>query len=675
MKKTLRFTLLLCLVVALMATVSACFEPFEQIPEATTPAQTTPDSTTPEVTTPEVTTPEVTTPEVTTPVEEPDPNQPEGSVLVDSIGGKTVVELLEKFVEDFATAKTYDFTVSHEYTGFGVTTSESVSLKIGENTLAINMNMEFMVADIYFVDGIIYMNTGEQKIKIPAQNVDDVMGEGFLDSLQEGPDFSEEDFEELADAKIYLLGDTYIVTFLSTDEDTGEEVSTRLEFNADGELLLMEGTGETEHTLFVINSYGKPVTVTPPADADEYVSLGSDPEIPEGAVAVDTLNGMNARQLLDKFLTEYPTAKTYDIKVSIQQFSMEEMMNMNVSVKIGESSMYFQMEMDGEILEMWVVDSIAYVNMNGEKTRQEGLASEDVFGDGTIDSMINSAIKEMPEVFYTFVDQAQLYELDGVYFFTVSLSLPEMGVMGMTETIYFDENGNVIRILDETETLIMDIIVNSYGRPVEILPPEDADEYLEGNLTPDMPENPDIPEIPETDDEIYQLYVDTCITLAQSEYLWVIIDAPGVDYADYRRFGEDRYLVAIDDNEQFTEQWIVDRTGYIWIDREEFSKVAIDDDFLQAFACAEALLPVTVMEQAELQNFACYYNPYLWETTVVFDRVDEFGTLWSYEYSVSDDKTYVDVTITEFVTEFESETYTFNFMIDPDLEITLPDLE
>ena len=325
--------------------------------------------------------------------------------------------------------------------------------------------------------------------------------------------------------------------------------------------------------------------------------------------------------------------------------------------------------MNGEAMEMWVVDSIAYLNMNGEKIKEEGLAVEEVFGEGTLESMLNSAIKEMPEIFYTFVDQAQLYELDGVYFFAISLTLPQMGIPGMSETIYFDENGNVIRIIDETEDIFMEIIVNSYGKPVEILPPADADDYYQEGATPETPD------IPETDDEIYQLYVDTCTTLEQSEYLWVIIDAPGVDYADYRRFGEDRYLVAIDDNEQFTEQWIVDRTGYIWIDREEFSKVAIDDDFLQAFACAEALLPVTVMEQAELQNFACYYNPYLWETTVVFDRVDEFGTLWSYEYSVSDDKTYVDVIITEFVTEFESETYTFNFMIDPDLEITLPDLE
>ena len=672
MKKTLRFTLLLCLVVALMATVSACFEPFEQIPEATTPAQTTPDTTTPEVTTPEVTTPEVTTPEVTTPevttpVEEPDPNQPEGSVLVDSIGGKTVVELLEKFIEDFATAKTYDFTVSHEYAGFGVTTSEFVSLKIGENTLAINMNMEFMVADIYFVDGIIYMNTGEQKIKIPAQNVDDVMGEGFLDSLQEGPDFSEEDFEELAEAKIYLLGDTYIVTFLSTDEDTGEEVSTRLEFNADGELLLMEGTSEREHTRFVINSYGKPVTVTPPADADEYVSLGSDPEIPEGAVAVDTLNGMNARQLLDKFLTEYPTAKTYDIKVSIQQFSMEEMMNMNVSVKIGESSMYFQMEMDGEILEMWVVDSIAYVNMNGEKTKQEGLALEDVFGDGTIDSMINSAIKEMPEVFYTFVDQAQLYELDGVYFFTVSLSLPEMGVMGMTETIYFDENGNVIRILDETEALIMDIIVNSYGRPVEILPPEDADEYLEGNLTPDMPE------IPETDDEIYALYSDMCTMLQDSDHFSAYIDIGEAYYVVYEIAGNNKYLML--NGEENVEQWLIDQKGYMSVDSEEIFAVDVDVAFLESFTSFEEFFPIDVLAQEELQNLRCSYDEEWGEIVVEFEYASDSEHLSKCKYALAADASYVDITATEFVNGEEEITCNFFFTIDPELEIFLPEVE
>ena len=80
MKKTLSIAMLLCLVVAVLLTTSSClgFAPTETTPQATSPAETSSNSTTPED----------TTPEETTPQEDPDPDKPEGAVLVDSVGGK-----------------------------------------------------------------------------------------------------------------------------------------------------------------------------------------------------------------------------------------------------------------------------------------------------------------------------------------------------------------------------------------------------------------------------------------------------------------------------------------------------------------------------------------------------------------------------------------------------------
>ena len=72
MKITLKITMLLCLIIAMMLTIAACFgtpnhAQNETTPQATTPEATTPEATTPEATTPETTTPEATTPEATTP--------------------------------------------------------------------------------------------------------------------------------------------------------------------------------------------------------------------------------------------------------------------------------------------------------------------------------------------------------------------------------------------------------------------------------------------------------------------------------------------------------------------------------------------------------------------------------------------------------------------------------
>ena len=184
---------------------------------------------------------------------------------------------------------------------------------------------------------------------------------------------------------------------------------------------------------------------------------------------------MTASELLDKFLTEYPKATTFDMTVMIQQYVGTEIMTITESVKIGADGIYFLIEMDDEYVEAWAIDSTVYMNMNGQKVKLEDTNIEDIFGEGMLESIISSAIKEMPDMYYTLVESAQLYYYEDSYFFMISLEFE--GVL-FKEAVFFDETGKVICIIDETEDVYMISFINSYGEPVEVLPPEDADEYI-----------------------------------------------------------------------------------------------------------------------------------------------------------------------------------------------------
>ncbi len=680
MRKTFRITMLLCLAIAMMLTVTACFEQFGDFsnestpatttPEATTPQETTPEATTPEATTPEATTPEATTPEETTPEEDPDPNKPEGAVLVDSINGKSVRELLEKFTQDFNAATSYDFAMVHESFEDGVTVSESVAIKLTSNAFVLNMNLESMVGDICFVDGMVYINTEGQKMKMPAQNPDEIMGENF----QSAPEFTDEDLEEVENAKIYLLDGIYIVNFLSTDEETGEPMPSRLEFNADGELMLLEGTSETQHLVFTINSYGKPIVIAPPADADDYILVGGttpnpDPNVPEGAVAVDTLNGMNATQLYEKFLAEYMSSGTYDIQInSRQELIGVGTMMMSTTTKINENAIYYAVEMDGEVMEMWLIDGVAYINTNGEKLKYEGVSVEEILGEDFFESVLGSFIQDVPEEYYTALASAQLYCKDGVYFFTVTVSMPEIGIDSMTETIFFDESGKVISVIDSANGFYSQSLVK-YGVPVEILPPEDADEYIDGGSAGgDI-----VVEMPETKDDIYDLYSDICTMLQGSDHFSVYISIGDLYFVLYEIAGENKYLML--EGEELIEQWLIGQTGYISVDGEAILAVDVDATFLEAFTSFEEFFPIDVLAQEKLQNLRCSYDEEWGEIVIEFEYASDSEHLSQCKYAIAADASYVDITITEFVNGEEDITCNFFFTIDPELEIILPEVE
>ncbi len=669
MKKTLRFSLLCCLLLAVILTVSACLD--TQTPEETTPQTSTsnvtiPEGTTPEETTPEATTPEATTPEETTPEEVLDPDKPEGAVLVDSIGGKSAKEVMENFVDSFNNAESYDWSATMESIEDGIVVSQYMSIKFYNGEVAVIMQSDDMTNEVYFVNGVLYINNNGQKMKLSSDNPEEMLGEGFYDGLFDlVPDFSEEKELALEDTKIYLLNGIYYITLHKVDEDTNEEEIYCYQFNEAGDLVKAESTSNNESAILIINSYGKPVQINPPADADEYTTIGN-AVAPEGAVAVDTVNGMNATQLFEKFIAEYSASTAYDIRISMKQTFAEETVTISMAVMLTQDAVYYGMASEGSIVKIWVVDGTAYMFSDGERIKQTGVSIEDVFVDGTFESLIGSVVADIPDEYYTQLAEAQLYYYEGLYFYTITMFQADTGMT--TEIVFFDETGTVVRVIDQADGLSMDQTINSYGnKPVLITPPADADQYVDANAIPEAPK------LPETEDEIYDLYSDMCTMLQDSDHFSVYIDIGGVYYVVYEIAGDNKHLML--DGEENVEQWLIDQAGYISVDYEAILEVDVDVAFLESFVSFEEVFPIDVFAQEELQNLRCSYDEEWGEIVIEFEYASDSEHLSQCKYALAADASYVDITVIEFVSGEEDVTCNFFFTIDPELEITLPEIE
>ena len=691
MKKTFRFAALLCLMIATVLTVASCtpvtilglpllglFESTEETileettPEATSPEETTPEETTPEETTPEETTPEQTTPEETTPPEPVDPDKPEGAVLVDSINGKSFSECIENFAKGFRDAQSYDWSASREIIENGTPVFEYVSLKLYNNEFAAYMQLDGALTELCFVDGILYTNNNGQKMKLTIDDPEELLGEGYIDGLKNAnsnfPEFPKDEADEMNATNIYLLNNVYYVTVHETDEESGEEVSICFQFNAVGEFIRMEGKSEAENYTFVVNSYNRPVNITPPENAKEYAFAGN-MAVPEGAIPVQLLNGMNATELFEKFVQEYATSKAFDIKVSATQTENEQTMSATVTVKYNEEALYYDMTMEGQTMKVWIVDGIGYVNYNGQKIKQEGLDIDELIGEGALESAILSVISEIPEAYYTNLAEAQLYYLNGVYFFTIVLY--QSGVGTVTEIVMFNANGEVTRIIDKTENLSSDYTVYSYGKPVEILPPEDADEYVAEGETPDN----NTPTLPQTQDEIYALYSNMCLALqnANSYNLYLFVD--DVAYLDYLVEGQNAYVLFYETSGNL-ERWIIDGIGYYRDSGVTIYRTQLTESFLNIFASVESILPIGIVDKESMSNLRCTYDADYGEIVVWFDIVWGDGEVTQCKYALfeSEGYSYIEViyTFTKDGEVVEEDYYFFDCINDPEIKVELP---
>lgn len=617
-----------------------------------------------------------------------DADKPEDGVLVESIGGKNAGELLEQFAKDFENVDGLYWDSAMSTTKDGVTTQQFISLKIYNGELVILLEEDGVFNGVYFVDGILYMNTNGAKIKVPAGSVDEVLGEGAIDDLlsEMNVSFTQAEIEAAANANIYFENtrNKYVVTIHTTDEESGLAEETKFYFNAEGKLTGVHSTTDEGYAMLSLHSYNEPVEIDPPADADEFILPGmSEVEIPEGAVPVDTVNGMTSLELLEKYFSDFTSSTTFDIEVTMVQTIGGEEVTIREIMKLGEDSLYIYIEMLGEATEMWYVDGVAYMRSGENKLKMEGISYEEFLGEGFWEGMLSSLIREMPELYFAYVAESQLYELDGQYFFTVGFSMPEQDMLSYIESLYFDENGRVTStfayfIDSEGNEYTIAGIYNSYGEPVTVLPPEDADEYLtEGEITPEEPEMPEAPELPETEEDIYALYTDICTMLQGATHYVMDLYVNDNSVANYAIAINDLYLARWQ-GDVLLEQWLINNVGYSAVDFGVPTPMETDSAFWETVFNFEDLLPINVIPKDAISNLRCTYDEYYGEVIVWFDIVEDNGDMVQCKYALFEWEgypTYVEIIYTyiEGGEVVQEDYFFFDYINDPSVEIVLPE--
>lgn len=208
------------------------------------------------------------------------------------------------------------------------------------------------------------------------------------------------------------------------------------------------------------------------------------PTVKNDPLPLATLNGMTAKQLYEAFIEEYFSSAQFDIELTIEQTDGDDVvLASSIATKISENAVYYSLTtkgyMDDKPMEVWLIDDVAFVNSYGEKIKRENIASMDeIIGEGALDAVWGSFKQDLPQEYIDALEAAQLYCADGVYYYTITVPVSNMEYDSVTETVYFNESGKVVGVTGVADGYSMHSTVNSYGKPVEILPPLDADEYI-----------------------------------------------------------------------------------------------------------------------------------------------------------------------------------------------------
>ena len=398
-------------------------------------------------------------------------------VEVDKVNGMTAAELYEKFYTEYLEAETYDVYMLAKLEDED---DEEFYLKRGVDSMYLNLMWDGDYGEYWEVDGVLYGQADGEKAKITGGSLEDLFGSRMLDEMRLNM-FYRENMEgylaRLADVKLYSYkGEFYYELTLTTEEidellvSYTETYTERIYFDAQGVLKRAIFVNDYTELTVTMNSYGQPVTVKAPADADSYVEYGDGGEerpVPQGQ-PVDEVNGMNVREILEKFVEDYTTAETYDIEMTMTTSEGKE----EIKLKLNRDSLYMKMDVEDQDMEMWIVDEVCYMKTGNEKVKMAGVSIEDIYGEGGPQDMLSQAMGQLDPESFDELEGVQLYYYEGEYYFYDETS-ESNGI------VYINADGEITKMIVEEDGAELILTLNSYGKRVTINAPADADEFVE----------------------------------------------------------------------------------------------------------------------------------------------------------------------------------------------------
>ena len=310
---------------------------------------------------------------------------------------------------------------------------------------------------------------------------------------------------------------------------------------------------------------------------------------PQEPVPVDSVNGMNAKQLFEKFFEDFTNSRSFDFDAVITTVEEGVTVTENVEFKLDESGeLYVSMSMDGTDMKIWFVDGTVYVDMGGEKYKSSNQDVDDIFGEGLFDEFISIAPDGHYDAYIKKIEGAQIYSYGGIYYFSFSVTAEEakqmeQGDEAYTETVYFNSSGNITKIVDRSATSTMTLNLNSYGKSVTITPPADPDSFMD--ITPQYSAE-------------YAVYRQILDVLRDATVYSMNVELNGEPYVLYQTDGIGEY-VCVYESENIYQVWSGGGNKYAFAHNEQASKVtSLTEEMRSAFEAA-ALVKDVVLEPVD----------------------------------------------------------------------------
>ena len=392
----------------------------------------------------------------------------------------------------------------------------------------------------------------------------------------------------------------------------------------------------------------------------------------EKPMPIPTAKGKNARQLFEDAMADYTNSTTFDVAMTMETTENGIKTTEKMAYKIGSNSMYIDIELSEQDMTVWFVDNTVYLDMDGQNIKAVNTSIADVLGESFFEELLAELptdTSDIPEAYKKKMESAQIYSYKGTYYFSVTVTDAEavemeLGETGYTETMYFDSTGAIKKIVSEDAKSTMTVLINSYGKDINITKPANADEFIE--QTPVGPGSQD----PIT----YAVYEQLLDTIDVATVYIMTIEMDGEPYIFYETDGKGgKYVGVCESPTAIYDMWIVNSQGYVSISGQTPQKVEVSSNMLQSFAQAEALRDYITDHQIHGDKML---NLQISDASTPGEKNLSFTVLEasaSYTYLFTYGPSYVNI----FVNSNEngvSETmkYMFDFISDPTFKIEAP---
>lgn len=313
-------------------------------------------------------------------------------------------------------------------------------------------------------------------------------------------------------------------------------------------------------------------------------------------VAIKTVNGMTLIQLYENFIEEYTKAATLDISIITDITSEGIQTNSSLRLKLTDDAMYIMVDADDTELECWFLEDSSYLNIAGEKHKNSNVTVDDIFGEGFIELSLSSVANDVDNSVYSKkLENAQLYTDNDEYCCDLKFTVEEAEALDMeaeafTETLFFDAQGKIKKIVHQSSTEKTTIVLHSYGDTLSVSAPADADSYIEQTIPDDDGENdqtqPPVDFSGVQDPLLYAEYQRVFEAINNAQKFQMMVTTKGSTVLFYTVVGNNEYTRVLENGVYF-DRWYVNGKGYVCENDGTAVSTAVTESFLSYFNSAK----------------------------------------------------------------------------------------